>query len=197
MSVQDDAIKILDGIEEISRNQMLVRGTYITDVVDQDLAAAHSICGGRQACMVGSMWIAAGVWIMHNGEMELPGVTIHKMPNGSGIVYSDYPNMNMREIVLTTRPDLKLAYDTMNEVSFDHPKAQGIGLNPVNAMEDLFERPAYEDDEDGGCIEFGPLLTDDDLFDILDTARDRIRAYNPLAPDPHGFDERILHPGDE
>ena len=181
MSVQDDAIKILDGIEQIARNQMLVRGVYITDeVVRPDLAEAHTICGGRQACMVGSMWIAAGFikWedTHENGILipELPGVTVNRLPDGKPIVRGDSEEdwyVSKRELAIRTRPDLKLAYDTMNAVCFEHPKAQDRALNPGNAMEQLFESQDYD--------EFGnerPVLTDDDLFAILETARQRIRA---------------------
>jgi hypothetical protein len=172
MSVQDDAIKILDGIEEIARNQMLVRGLYITDeVVRPDLAEAHSICGGRQACMVGSMWIAAGFVSWQEGGdncliPELPGVTTERLPDGT--TYSEEYEGSTRTAAFSAagRRDLALAYQTMNSVCADHPKWDEKS-NPMNAMEILFEAQ----DEN-----YQPILTDDDLFAILDTARERIRG---------------------
>lgn len=163
--VQNDAIKILDGIEEIARRDMLIRGTYITPVLNEELAAAGTICGGRQACMLGSMWIAAGFTVMEKGEMELPGVTTDKLPEE----YKSCGSVYGRKEAAALKPDLDLAFHTMNEVCYDlgveiyGSSWTGLG----NAMEELFEATNGFGD---------PLLSDDDLFMLLERGREAIRS---------------------
>src|SRR5688572_27543090 len=59
-STIDKAHAILDGVVAISGREMLIHGTYVTsDVVRPDLAREGAICGGRQACLLGSVALAA------------------------------------------------------------------------------------------------------------------------------------------
>jgi hypothetical protein len=58
---QEKALATCDGVIEIAKNEMLVRGNYITGIVDDKLKQQGAICGGRQACLVGSLYLAHGV----------------------------------------------------------------------------------------------------------------------------------------
>lgn len=152
--VRAEAVKIFEGMEQIIRNEMLVRGVYITEeVVDPALAKSGAICGGHQACMVGSMWIAADVRMERDDEgfLDLPGVA-------AGRVRNEF---------LAERPALRLAYETMNELSrqfaeehnlmkyVDYREAWGM-------MEGLYESHSHD---------FKPLVTDEELLEMLEKAK--------------------------
>lgn len=62
MSEISNASATLWNMSIIAANDMLVRGTYITDhIVDNKRAAEGAICGGLQACAVGSLWLGGEV----------------------------------------------------------------------------------------------------------------------------------------
>lgn len=152
-----EAGKIFEGMEQIVRNEMLIRGVYITEyVANPALAESGAICGGHQACMVGSMWLAAGIkprWFDEDGYryFELPGTSVG----------------DMRQNFLEAHPALKLAYDTMNSLSERFPVNNGacpwmMGSSRAGAMENLFEGYDYEGK---------PLVTDAQLLDMLERAK--------------------------
>jgi hypothetical protein len=95
----DQANKALDGLEVIVRNERFVHGEYIT----QDVDPMHSgaACKGHKACLLGSLWIGAGVPIKrfaHSRAAFLPGLT-----DGAP-----------RDEFLRYRPGLRLAFDALN-----------------------------------------------------------------------------------
>lgn len=55
---QEMALKTLDNMEEIVRNEMMRHVGYLGDEVDATLAESGAICGGLQACAIGSMILA-------------------------------------------------------------------------------------------------------------------------------------------
>lgn len=59
-SKAEAAAEVLRGVCEIAENEMLVRQTYITEgITNEALAEAGAVCGGRQACLVGAVALAA------------------------------------------------------------------------------------------------------------------------------------------
>lgn len=158
--IKNKAIAICDGMREIARNEMLTRGTYVTDeIVRPDLAQSGAICGGHQACAVGSMLLAAGVRRRRNeyNNVYLPGADVDRR--------ADY---------LRRHPHIKAAYDALNEAAERYCKRHNIDLGYVSgcitghrrieafnpkrfgAMESLFEATNYHDNEP--VIEFSELL---------------------------------------
>lgn len=152
--VRAEAVKIFEGMEQIIRNEMLVRRVYITEhVVNLDLAESGAICGGHQACMVGSMWIAAGVRMERDAEgfLDLPGVTAG----------------HERKEFLAEHPALRLAYETMNELSRQFMEERNlfdyVSYREVRGMmESLYESHDYN---------YNQLITDGQLLDMLEKAK--------------------------
>lgn len=159
--VRAEAVKIFEGMEQIIRNEMLARGVYITAyVVNPDLAESGAICGGHQACMVGSMWIAAGVKaeVVDDGDGYGP---IFYLPGTEGRV---------REEFLAKRPALRLAYDAMNELSRqfvdEHDLIGDITYSETwGMMESLYESHRFD---------YQPLITDAQLLDMLEKAKEMV-----------------------
>lgn len=170
--VRQEALDALSGMNSVVRNDMLVRGEYLTDfVVDDGLAKKGAVCNGHQACAVGSLWLGAGVKLKGSAEYGryLPGVD-------SGYTRTKF---------LSRKPGLKLAYDAMNEACDRYCERNGIDLDgreapdgeiqvmtpEVGSMERLFEAtyvdPAAEDDV--------PLLDLAELPKIIKSAREAIR----------------------
>jgi hypothetical protein len=94
---QEKALATCDGVIEIAKNEMLVRGNYITGIVDDKLKQQGAICGGRQACLVGSLYLAHGV------------------PEMFGPFFSF--SASKRENHMRYRPALRLAYYAINEAA--------------------------------------------------------------------------------
>lgn len=157
-TVEQEAVNILGRMESIVRNEMLTRGVYVTDhIVDPELAEQGAICGGRQACMVGSMWLAAGY-------LTLPGVTI----------------VEERQEFLAERPALAMAYDAMNSVSHDYIIDQDLhhwrweDRYPIEGwMEALFEATTSATSNYGGCR---AIVETKDLLHLIDQARTLIKS---------------------
>lgn len=170
-TVEQEALTILDGMESITRNEMLTRGTYVTeDIIDLELAEQGAICGGRQACMVGSMWLAAGVKLEFDeiGELTLPGVFLEE-----------------RQAFLEDRPALAMAYYAMNSVSHDYIIDHNLRnwrwdhRDPAEDwMEALFEaaNPLTE--------HYRPLVETQDLLHLIVRARMLIKSRMTTAG-PH------------
>ena len=161
--VEQEAVTILDGMESIARNEMLTRGVYVTDdIVSPQLAEQGAICGGRQACMVGSMWLAAGV------KLELDEVGFPRLP---GVTLGE------RQEFLAERPELAMAYDAMNSVSHDYIIYHGLSnwrwehRNPTEGwMEALFEATQSYG------ITYYSLIETKDLLHLIDQARTLIKS---------------------
>lgn len=100
----DKAIDVLDGIREITKNEMLVARQYVSqDIVDPELAAEGAICGGRNACLVGSAYLAAGIKLKKDdmGFVDLPGIG----------------DADDRARFRKNRPGLRVAMDALNEAA--------------------------------------------------------------------------------
>lgn len=127
-------IEILRGVIEIASNEMLIRGTYLTsDVVRPDLAETGALCGGRQACAVGSLFLAARVLREDIGF---------------------FADMDERVDFMSDRPALAQAYAALNEAAVQHVAENEIKdpywdgrTDPGDsggAAEAFFEGPSFE-----------------------------------------------------
>lgn len=99
------ALKALDGMLEIERNEMLVRGEYISVEIDDELAERGAICGGHRACLVGSLWLGYGV--KPEKGTFCWGEEFYKLPGTE----------DGRAAFLSRRPGLKVAYDALNDAA--------------------------------------------------------------------------------
>lgn len=100
--IKQQALKILDGIEEITKAEMLVSGQYIDREITNP-ERIDSLCGGRRVCLMGSAWLAAGYkadFKLHSVVYPLPGI-----------------DPDVRAEFLARRPGLRLAYDALNQAA--------------------------------------------------------------------------------
>lgn len=101
-SLKKRALKVCDGVIAIAHNEMLIHGTYVTQgVVNEELKKKGSVCGGRAACLVGSMFIAHG---------DMPA----KPKKSEGARVWDGIFSDNRDDWINQRPALKLAYQAFN-----------------------------------------------------------------------------------
>lgn len=91
-----EAEAVLDGIVAITKNDMLVHGSYLTEIINERLAAQGSVCGGRAACLLGSALLATPRIDLDRASMDFPGA------------YAT---------ALRSRPGLRLAVQTLDEVA--------------------------------------------------------------------------------
>lgn len=93
------ALDALTNMATIIKRERLVRGQYITPEQDGDTTA---ICTGRRACLIGSLWLGAGVRPKRDywETIALPGV-----------------DPDARASFLRHRPGLRLAYDALNRAA--------------------------------------------------------------------------------
>lgn len=121
--VRAKALKTLDGMVEITKNEMLARGVYFSDqVVRRDLAESGALCGGRRACLIGSAWVAYGVKL--DKEAVLPGT-----------------DEDERHQFLRNRPALNAVYKALNNAAqrkFDRDPDL-VERDHESAAEALFE----------------------------------------------------------
>jgi hypothetical protein len=130
----EQALDALNKMSLIVRNDMLMRGEYLTpDIVDYELAKKGAICGGHKACAVGSLYLAAGVR-RERRELawSLPGAYPHERP-----------------YFMASRPALRVAYEALNAAAERYCGRHGIDLdnytrydamtNEAGMLERLFE----------------------------------------------------------
>lgn len=154
----DGALRALIGLEEIEANQMMKRGFYLTDqVVNPLLAKAGAVCGGHQACYVGSLWLGAGVQYVK----ETRCIGYEADENGDYIVdpatgdwtektenYWTLPDVGERDryAAFLVHPGLELAYDASNvaaDAYFElHPEVMP-NLDHGASCEALFESRSF------------------------------------------------------
>lgn len=109
-AVKARAIQTCEGVIKITKREMLVQGTYITDsIVNEDLAEEGAICGGHQACLVGSLYLSNG----------LTYTAIRRAANDDwdGSIPGWF--LACRERTLEERPSLKVAYDAFNQAAHE------------------------------------------------------------------------------
>lgn len=129
-------LKLLSNMRQIAKNEMLARGVYLSDeVVNPDLADQGAICGGHQACAVGSMYLAGG---------QRPKRDDTFLWTLEGVDYDE------RADFLRHRPVLRGAYDALNEAADRYCVRNNIHLDDwmclpprAGTMERLFEAESY------------------------------------------------------
>jgi hypothetical protein len=135
-----DPYKILDGMREIARADMMDTVGYVTSYVD-DPSRIHAICRGRKACAVGSAWLAAGVRLQRTRDDVIQGH--HYLPG----VEQGEP----RKKFLSRRPALRRAFALLNEAAEAYIDRHNIDRSPIysDALEALFESedPALNGDK--------------------------------------------------
>lgn len=125
------ALRVCDGVISIAANEMLVQGTYVTEhVANQELKERGAICGGRKACLVGSMYLSHG---------DLPTKEEANERYGHSGFWAGIFRPPYRPEYMADRPALKLAYDAFNTAAYE------IMLSEPWTRE--FETEEYDDDE--------------------------------------------------
>lgn len=145
------ALDALDGMAQIVKNEMLVRGEYLTsEVVNESLAAKGAICGGHKACAIGSLWLGYGVKMEGMpGLRELPGTDEEE-----------------RKAFTRTRPALRAALNHLNAAAAAFAEKNSITLTKSwdDPIEGLFE--GY----------YGRKIDRTDLLRVVNNAKRRVRA---------------------
>jgi hypothetical protein len=145
-------LEVIENFETIVRRERLVRGSYgeppkmIHDPehrqIAEELRDAGAICGGIQACAIGTLWLAARV------RLNFAEGTDWAVPNWMG--------EHERPKAIEETPHLGEALDALNAAATDymdeldpvrHPwvrraLADDIWIDP---LEGLFEEPGIED----------------------------------------------------
>lgn len=161
---RDKALATLNGMAEIVRNEMVRRGVYVTaEIVNPDLREQGAICGGRQACAIGSAYLAAGVRPKRDEDdyLVLPGV-----------------EQRERDDFLRHRPGLRVALAALNEEAEAYIKRNKLEEFLArdsyyhDAIEALFEaRKDQGWDDDGNWRDGRPLVRRDGLLRIIERAK--------------------------
>jgi hypothetical protein len=162
---RDEAIRALDGMAQIIRNEMLTHGSYVSsEVVNEELAKQGAICGGHEACAIGSLWIGGGVKINASryGGAILPGVEEEE-----------------RQQFLRNRDGLRVAYHELNAAAerymvknADRLRRRSIVINFNAPVEALFEEYTIKPKEGGRRRAVGR----DELLKVVKSAKKAIRS---------------------
>ena len=155
-STKTKALSALDGMRKIVQHEMLARGVYVTeDIENPHLAQAGAICGGRQHCAIGSLWVGGGIKYTFSsyGEITLPGVQQHE-----------------RKKFLSHRPGLRLAHRALNEAA--ETFSQKYGLDDDERADTFFEDPIERLFEGF----YGSELTRRDMLNIISAAKRKVKA---------------------
>lgn len=153
--VKDKALKTLDGMEQIIRNERIVHGEYATEEIDPEFQT--QVCSGRQYCLLGAAWASHGARIIP-GKSELL----------EGVAESE------RKRYLSHRPALKAVYDALNNAAERRlkrgPITDAYGYTyTLEEMQDSYESVAegYFEDGDPGRSK---------LIGLVQSARREIEA---------------------
>lgn len=105
IEIEKKALDTCDGVIVMAQAEMLRQGVYVTrDIIDRERERDGSICGGRQACLVGSIFLAYGVpW----GDIDFEG----HIPS--------FFSAENRESYMADKPALELAYTAFNQAAFE------------------------------------------------------------------------------
>lgn len=155
---------VFDGMEEIVRAEMLTRHEYVTEVVKPSRAGA--VCGGRRACLVGTLWLA-------HAPLDPGGYRVHA---GRLVGAGEGPT---RDRYLRDRPVLWHCYDALNGVAAEWLERLRGGQRSYTSfeapMEELFERHYAENAVRAEQVRlaWGGPVDSGDLLRFLAEARER------------------------
>lgn len=119
----EGALEALDGMREIVRKEMLVKGMYVGPISNPSMT--RSICGGRRYCAMGALWVGGGIKVTRG---DLPGV--HE---GAG------RTQGTRNRFLRKHPALKIALNALEEVSRKYLSELPTTSGFLSPLENLFE----------------------------------------------------------
>lgn len=128
------ALSALRGTIQIAENEMTTRGAYIRPNAKPALADTGAVCGGHQACAVGSLFLAGGV---PYNIIDTVAARFQRR----GFLTKD------------ENAHLSLAYDYLNDAADDYLDEHGIDREDLSSVgagtaEKLFESSVHRGDED-------------------------------------------------
>lgn len=128
-----NAIETLRNMRTIAENEMMVQGIYISDDVDDALRDEGAICGGHQACAIGSLWLAYGIKPV-SGDI---GVFLPDVSEGA------------RFRILDREPELGIALDALNVEATKFMNEHDVEGNRsfTEPIESLFESEHWDDQQ--------------------------------------------------
>jgi hypothetical protein len=132
-----DPVEILDNMRTIVEREMLVHGTYLDPFICRpDLAEQGAICGGRRACAIGSLWLAAGVDLEPiNSDIDPDNVFLPGCSTG------------MRHEFMEDKPHLRLAYRHLNQAAREYAEHHNVTVawdaDSFGWLEALFESGSH------------------------------------------------------
>lgn len=165
---RQQALKALEGMEQIVRADMLVHGEYVTDIEDEKKHAEGAICDGRKFCAIGALWMGGGVKLLKN-----PGYSPGAWTAGDGFALPGV-SPTFRDEFLSKRHGLRAAYNALNEVArawlLRHKRYDDLGYM-AEEVKDLDIEDVFEGDyHDRRQIGRGDMLR------FINSARERILA---------------------
>lgn len=124
------ALDDLDGLISIAEREQLQQGIYVSHNIDQELKNEGAICGGRQACLVGSLYLAHGVKAEKTGS-KTSWYNYYKgdweRDEAGDMVYIDEYELpgvdpDNRDEFMQKRAALRLAYQYLNLAAHNYIK---------------------------------------------------------------------------
>lgn len=171
---KEKAHKALDGMAEITKNEMLTRGEYLTSYVDNEkLAKEGAICGGHRACAIGSLYVGYGIPIKVDKNKDY-GWTAASLPLGV------YPGK--RKEFTIRRPGLRLAMQALDHVA--EKRIATLSKKQKENVDSFMSNSSSDYEELGIKIEglfegvtHGPSrLKRDDMLEIIAEAKEYVSA---------------------
>lgn len=171
---ESKALDTLDGMKKIIEHEMIVKGTYVTDVWNHLLEEQGAVCGGRRYCVIGAMVVSYGIQPYVKGD------------DGYLEMSEDFDSAiggSTRRDFYATMPGLDMAHDALNEVALAYATHHGIripiaaGISPIEA---LFERTEWFANTDEGR-EVLCLIIDNAKALILGKPMDMSNLTSPYA----------------
>lgn len=152
--------QIIERMEEIVRNEMLDYGYYVSDEIERpDLAEIGAVCGGRRACAVGSLYLAAGIKPIVREYDDEP---IARLPG---------TDPSERLMFMMTRPALRTAYEALNDAANEYIDREGI---EVNREPDFYGAHSYHGDLEVLFETGDPAIGRDELLTVTARAKELV-----------------------
>lgn len=137
----DRAHAILDGVVEISSHDMLIHGSYFTrHIANENLAKQGAICGGRQACLLGSVAVSAVGGASRNTTIA---ETLDAVRFGPANLVNSWDGFSSEQAALRRRPALRLAIEALNEEAFERLSALRKTKRVRQALDELSPAEGY------------------------------------------------------
>lgn len=126
-----NANDVLDGMEQIVRNEMLIKGDYVSQEVDE--SKKDQICGGHKFCAIGSMLAAGGVKPVYDeewNEFELPFARLEERKGMPPHLRAAYNTLNLAADSFIERHNVRFGCSRRCFVSsLESLFENGVGIN--------------------------------------------------------------------